>query len=185
MQRYLYEFSAEEREMILEVMRKVRDQPCTPESLCEIQKILEAQWYYYWCNDMKKEEYLLDYFEEGFTSYYPGIGYYKVSPLEWCRNGKYVNSFMNTAHMAHNPMIWLQDATHARGIFFFESNMAYPDQEQPLEHFFVYLHDFVRHDDGKWYLSVYRLIGTKQYGDMKEGTMTAPEGYVFPEWEPR
>lgn len=184
MSRKLFEFSPEERAMILEVVQNTRNQKYTPETLCEIQSILDTQYYYYWCNDLKKEERLMkDYFEEDFTSYWPGIGYYKNPPLNWCRDGKYINSFMNTAHMAHNPMIWLQDETHARGVFFFESNMTYPDREELLEHFFVYCHDFVKHENGKWYLSVYRLIGTKQYGEPKEGTINAPEGYEFPDWE--
>ena len=48
------------QKLVIEVMKHVRQQTYTPEQLCERQRILDAQYFYYWSMDMKKEEYVCD-----------------------------------------------------------------------------------------------------------------------------
>ena len=55
------------QKLVIEVMKHVRQQTYTPEQLCERQRILDAQYFYYWSMDMKKEEYVCDLFTEDFT----------------------------------------------------------------------------------------------------------------------
>ena len=179
-----FNLTDEEKSMVLNVMKHVRVQEYTPEKLCELQKILDTQYYYWWINDMKKEEYGVDLYDENFECYCSGFGEYKSTPLATSRGGKWANQFMNTAHMGHQPIVSLIDDTHARGIFFFESNMTFLDNpDKLLEQFYIYCNDFVKHDNGKWYISGYRLIATKQNGELPPENVTPPEGYVFPDWE--
>jgi len=174
----------EEKKMVTEVMKNARRQTYTPEKLCQLQKILDTQYFYWWMNDLKKEEYALDIFEENFDAYCTGFGAYKSSATAWARNAKYGNSFMNTAHMGHQPLVWFMDDSTARGVFFFESNMTYLDNpSDQLEQYFIYCNDFKKHADGSWHISAYRLLQTKQYGEMHSDTVMAPDGYKFPDWE--
>ena len=176
--------SDEEEKMVLEVMEKVRRQQYTPERLCRMQNILDAQYYYWWMNDMKKEEYGLDLYTKDFTSYCSGYGDLNCTPLEQCRNAKYCNQFLNTMHMGHQPMIWLIDDTHARGIFLFESHMTYQDDpEEILQQFCIYCNDFLMEDDGVWRISAYRLIFRKQCGELHSNIINPPKGYQFENWE--
>lgn len=179
----LFELTDRERDMILEVMKNNRKQQYTPERLCDLQKIIDTQYFYWWMNDIKKEECANEIFLEDLDCYYSGMGDYKSSALGWAIGAKYCNSFINSAHMGHQPLVWFMDDTHARGVFFFESNMNYVDDKELHEHYFVYLHDFVKQDDGRWMISAYRLIATKLHGVTRPETFTAPEGYQFPEWE--
>ena len=48
------------RDMVLDVIKHVRRQEYTPEQLCQLQKIIECKYFYWWCMDMKKEEYVMD-----------------------------------------------------------------------------------------------------------------------------
>lgn len=43
------------QKLVIEVMKRVRQQTYTPEQLCERQRILDAQYFYYWSMDMKKK----------------------------------------------------------------------------------------------------------------------------------
>jgi len=178
-----FELTNKEREMILEVMKNNRKQTYTPERLCDLQKIVDTQYFYWWMNDIKKEEYASEIFEEDLDCYYSGVGEYKSTPLNWGKDAKFCNSFINSAHMGHQPLVWFMDDTHARGIFFFESNMNYLDNRELYEHFFVYLHDFAKHEDGRWMISAYRLIPIKTHGAIRPETLSAPKEYVFPAWE--
>ena len=45
------------RDMVLDVIKHVRRQEYTPEQLCQLQKIIECKYFYWWCMDMKKEEH--------------------------------------------------------------------------------------------------------------------------------
>lgn len=138
----------EERGMILEVMREARKQEYTPEKLCQLQKILDTQYYYWWMNDMKAEEDAKDLFAKDFDAYCTGFGAYPCSAYGWALSAKYGNSFMNTAHMGHQPLVWLKDESHAKGIFFFESAMNYIDNpSDALKQFYVYCNDFEKQSD--------------------------------------
>ena len=43
------------RDMVLDVITHVRRQEYTHEQLCQLQKIIECKYFYWWCMDMKKE----------------------------------------------------------------------------------------------------------------------------------
>lgn len=179
----LFALTEYERNMVLGVMKNVRKQTYTPEKLCEIQKIIDTQYFYWWMNDLKKEELANEIFEDDLECYCTGVGPYQTTALGWATGAKYCNAFINSAHMGHQPLVWLQDETHAKGIFFFESNMNYLDSKEQHEHFFIYCHDFVKRPNGRWAISAYRLFQTKLHGEIRPETLIAPEGYVFPDWE--
>ena len=40
------------RDMVLDVITHVRRQEYTPEQLCQLQKIIECKYFYWWCMDM-------------------------------------------------------------------------------------------------------------------------------------
>ena len=107
-------FNEEFRGMVIDVMKHVRRQQYTPEMLCEHQKILECMYFYWWSMDMKKEEYATELFDDDFEYWNgrPGTTDKKKQAMvsKWC------NRNMQTMHMGHQPMIWLQDENHARGI---------------------------------------------------------------------
>ena len=56
------------RDMVLDVIKHVRRQEYTPEQLCQLQKIIECKYFYWWCMDMKKEEYVMELFTDDFTT---------------------------------------------------------------------------------------------------------------------
>lgn len=173
--------SDENQAMVLETMNQALAQEYTPGLLCTIQKIIDTQWYYYWMNDMKKEEYADKVFAKDFKGVYTDCSPIPYTPDGWARGAKYTNSFMNTAHMGHQPLIWLIDDTHARGLFLFESRMTYLDNpSEEVEHYLVYCHDFIKEEDGAWRISVYRLLTTRMYGDLREGTIFPPDDYALP-----
>ena len=37
------------RDMVLDVIKHVRRQEYTPEQLCQLQKIIECKYFYWWC----------------------------------------------------------------------------------------------------------------------------------------
>lgn len=183
METTLFELTDYEKGLIIEVLKNARKQEYTPEMLCEVQKIIETQYFYWWMNDLKKEELAKEIFEDELDCYCTGVGEYKTTVKGWAIGAKYCNSFINTAHMGHQPLIWLQDESHAKGIFFFESNMNYLDNKDQHEQFYVYCHDFVKREDGRWAIKAYRLIQTKLHGVSRPETWVAPADYEFPAWE--
>ena len=174
----------EERSMIVETMVGAYKQQYTPERLCDLQKIIDAQYFYWWMNDMKYEEWGETLFESEMECWFTGVGEYKSTPMGWARGAKYCNAFLNSAHMGHNPMVWFMDDTHARGIFLLESNMNYRDNGKLHEHVIIYVDDFVKRPDGQWGISAYRLMQTKLQGDLMPERVTPPEDYVMPESVP-
>ena len=114
------------RDMVLDVITHVRRQEYTPEQLCQLQKITECKYFYWWCMDMKKEEYVMELFTDDFRYYLNGHLAVKDKLLQ-ARNAKWCNKDMQTMHMGHQPMIWLIDDTHARGVFQYEDHMCYYD----------------------------------------------------------
>lgn len=179
-----FEMTNEEKEMILEVMEKARTQEYTPQMLCDLQKVIDAQYYYWWINDLKVEERAKHLFTEEFDAACTGVGGYQTTPLGWAKNAKYCNSFVNSLHMGHNPLVWFMDDTHARGIFFFESHFTYLDNpDEKVELFFIYCDDFVKKEDGQWYIDHYRLIQTKSDGEHRAEILQAPDGYEIENWD--
>ena len=55
-----------DQELIIDTLKHARRQEYTPQRLCELQKIIETQYYYWWIMDMKKEEFCLELFDEDF-----------------------------------------------------------------------------------------------------------------------
>lgn len=179
-----FPLAEEEKKLVIEVMENVRKQEYTPEKLCELQKIIDTQYYYWWMNDMKIEEQAKHLFLDEFDAYFTGVGMYKNTPLNWARNAKYTNSFLMTNHMGHHPMVWLMDEIHARGIFMFECHFTYQDDPDDLvEIFLIYVDDFEKKKDGQWYISNYRLLNTKLAGKQRNETLTAPDDYIIPKWD--
>lgn len=179
-----YELSKEEHEQLTEVIENARKQQYTPERLCDLQKIIDAQYYYWWINDLKVEERAKHLFTEEFDSYCTGFGGFKSSPYGWAKNAKYCNGFTNSMHMGHNPLIWFMDDTHARGIFLFESHFTYlDDPEEKVELSIIYCDDFVKKEDGQWYIDHYRLYNLKSDGEHRPEILIAPEDYEIPQWE--
>ena len=64
--------SDKDQELIIDTLKHARRQEYTPQRLCELQKIIETQYYYWWIMDMKKEEFCLELFDEDFQYYYNG-----------------------------------------------------------------------------------------------------------------
>lgn len=173
-------FDEKLKEMAIEVMKNVRRQQYTPETLCELQKILEAKYFYWWSMDMKKEEYAVDLFvPEGFTYY--NFGPHPKTGLDQARTSKYVNSFLCTMHMGHQPLIWLMSDTEARGIFQYEDHHTYLDDGSQVETWAIYVDDFVKGEDGVWRIKDLRMAFKKMEGAYKQ--TTAPEGWEPEEWD--
>lgn len=179
-----FEMTADESQLIVETIVNARKQKYTPEKLCDLQKIIDAQYFYWWMNDMKVEEQAKKLFRKPFNAYCTGFGGYQSTPLSWAKNAKFCNAFMTSSHMGHNPMVWFMDETHARGVFLFESHFTYNDNPEDLvELFLVYVDDFEKDEDGQWNISDYRLIQTKLSGEQRPETLLAPEDYKIPGWD--
>lgn len=97
--------------------------------------------------DMKKEEYMMELFTDDFRYYLNGHLTVKDKLLQ-ARNAKWCNKDMQTMHMGHQPMIWLIDENHARGVFQYEDHMCYYDDCEVLQSWMVYCDDFVKGEDG-------------------------------------
>lgn len=50
-------------ELVIEVMKNVRCQKYTSEKLCDLQNIIDTQFFYYWSMDMKKKNMLVIYLQ--------------------------------------------------------------------------------------------------------------------------
>ena len=172
----IMKFDSNLRKMIIEVMQNARRQQYTPETLCQLQKIIEAKYFYYWSMDMKKEEYVCDLFTEDFKYYC--FQEQDITPKEQAVRSKYVNRDMSTMHMCHQPLIWLMSETTARGIFLYEDSHTYKDDNKSVDNYAIYCDDFRLCPDGVWRISHLRLGYRKMNGELR--STGAPEG-----WEPK
>lgn len=168
------------RDMVLDVIKHVRRQEYTPEQLCQLQKIIECKYFYWWCMDMKKEEYVMELFTDDFRYYLNGHLAVKDKHLQ-ARNAKWCNKDMQTMHMGHQPMIWLIDDTHARGVFQYEDHMCYYDDSEVLQGWLVYCDDFVKGSDGAWRIQKLRMAYREMDGSFRS-TMV-PKDWVPDEWD--
>lgn len=91
----------------------------------------------------------MELFTDDFRYYLNGHLAVKDKLLQ-ARNAKWCNKDMQTMHMGHQPMIWLIDDTHARGVFQYEDHMCYYDNSEVLQGWLVYCDDFVKGGDGAW-----------------------------------
>ena len=137
-------------ELVIEVMKNVRCQKYTSEKLCDLQNIIDTQFFYYWSMDMKKEEYACDLFTDDFV--YRCFSEAPTEPKSQALRSKFVNRNMMTMHMSHNPLVWLINDTEARGIFLYEDNNTYTDGDT-VEGFSMYCNDFRKCEDGIWRIS--------------------------------
>lgn len=175
----IMKFDSGIRDMIIEVMKNARRQQYTPETLCQVQKIIETQYFYYWSMDMKKEEFVTDLFTDDFQYYCFKPA--KITPREQGLRSKYVNKDMCTMHMSHHPLVWLISDTEARGIFLYEDNHTYKDTLENVEDYAIYCNDFRRGEDGVWRISHLRLAYRKMNGQLR--AVNAPEGWEPKNWE--
>lgn len=154
------------RKLIEEVMLKAREQKYTPEQLCELQRIIDAQHFYWWCMDMKREEWAgTDLFTPDFSYYC--FGPQKVSAKQQAERSKRVNAKLATSHMGHHPLVWLRDENNARAIFVYEDHNLYKDNGDLVQGWAIYVDDFVRGKDDKWRMKKLRLCYTKMKGQYR------------------
>lgn len=145
-----------ERDRIMKVVLNARKQRYTPELLCVLQKIIETKYYYWWLMDMKKEESAVELFTEDFRYYYNGQLAVK-DPLTQARNAKWSNLPMATSHMGHQPLIWIIDSHHARGVFQYEDYNVYKEDGYVVETRMIYCDDFVKDAEDKWHIRTMRM----------------------------
>lgn len=170
-----------EREPLLfDTVLHARRQQYTPERLCVLQKVIETQYYYYWLMDLKKEEYAVDLFGPDFRYFYNNYEV-KLTGEQQALRSKWVNSQMVTMHMCHQPLVWLMDDAHARGIFQYEDHNVYREDGQVVESWTVYCNDFTKNADGVWQISTLRLY--QKQGDGRFRNINPPEGWKPDDWE--
>ena len=176
----LVPFDPKNEELILEVIKHVRRQTYTPEKLCQLQKIIETKYHYWWCNDMKKEEYLLELFSKDFTGTFNGYPT-GADAMAQAKTSKWCNAPMVTMHLGHQPLVWLIDDDHARGIFQYEDHMVYREDGYEVRSWMVYIDDFIRDEEGVWHIQVMRMAQKQLDGNYRD--ITPPEGWVPEKWE--
>ena len=164
-----------ERERILEVVLNARKQQYTPELLCEFQKIIDTKYYYWWLMDMKKEEYAIKLFTDDFRCYHNGQ-LAANDPLTQAKHAKWSNLPMVTSHMGHQPLIWIIDDCHAKGVFQYEDHHVYKEDGYNVETRVIYCDDFVKDEEGVWHIKTMRMY---QYRNP-----LPPKGWEPEEWEP-
>lgn len=168
------------KELILDVIKHARRQTYTPEMLCQLQKIIEAKYYYWWIMDMKKEEYAVELFTEDFHGYVNGhliSGAAKGQAL----TSKWVNAPMTTMHMGHQPLVWLIDENHARGVFQYEDHQIYKEDGYKVETWMVYCDDFEKDSEGMWHIKTMRMFRKQADGQYRDPL--PPKDWKPKEWE--
>lgn len=108
----------------------------------------------------------MELFTDDFRYYLNGHLAVKDKLLQ-ARNAKWCNKDMQTMHMGHQPMIWLIDDTHARGVFQYEDHMCYYDNSEVLQGWLVYCDDFVKGDDGAWRIQKLRMAYREMDGSFR------------------
>lgn len=172
--------SDKDQELIIDTLKHARRQEYTPQRLCELQKIIETQYYYWWIMDMKKEEFCLELFDEDFQYYYNGY-LASTKPEEQARTSKWVNAPLATMHMGHQPLVWLMDEKNARGIFQYEDHQVYRESGEIVETWMVYCNDFCKDEKGIWHIKTMRMI--KRQADGRYHDINPPEGWMPEEWD--
>jgi len=125
------------------------------------------------------EEYAVELLTDDFEFYYNG----ELTPnnaMTQAVSSKWSNATMSTMHMGHQPLVWLMDETHARGIFQYEDHMVFEDSEDVVQCRMVYCDDFIK-KDGVWKIKTLRMSVKQLDGEYKQGPM--PMGWVPNNWE--
>lgn len=168
------------KELIWDVIRHARMQNYTPTMLCQLQKIVETKYYYWWIMDMKKEEYAVELFAKDFKGYYNGH-LMSDTPKGQAVTSKWVNAPMTTMHMGHQPLVWLIDENHARGVFQYEDHQLYETDGYKVETQMVYCDDFEKDPEGVWHIQTMRMFVKQEDGQYK--TPFPPKDWEPKEWE--
>lgn len=155
------QMTQKEIDMIVEVIQNVRKQQYTPETLCQLQKIIETKYYYWWIMDMKKEEWGCELFKENLQASF-GEWEYELPGAEQALEAKWVNKDMQTMHMGHQPLVWLIDENHARGIFQYEDSMCYFSDNYTSKTCMMYCDDFEKDENGVWHITALRMCQREQ-----------------------
>ena len=169
-----------ERDRILEVVLNARRQQYTPELLCEFQKIIETKYYYWWLMDLKKEEYAVELFTKDFRCYHNGQLAAK-NPITQAKHAKWSNLPMVTSHMGHQPLVWIIDESHARGVFQYEDHHVYTEDGYTVETRVIYCDDFVKEEDGCWHSHTMRMYQYQTNGEYRNPL--PPKGWEPEEWD--
>lgn len=170
----------QDEKILIETVQNARQQSYTPQRLCQLQKVVETQYYYYWLMDLKKEEYAKTLFSPDFQYFFNNYEI-KISGEQQALRSKWVNQQMVTMHMCHQPLVWLIDETHARGIFQYEDHNVYSEDNAVVESWTIYCNDFVQNADGVWQIQVLRLY--QKQGDGHFRNINPPEGWKPDGWE--
>jgi hypothetical protein len=173
-------FDPKIKKLIVEVMLNARTQQYTPERLCELQKVVEAQYYYWWCMDMKKEEFCTELFADDFTYYC--FGPQTITGDGQALRSKFVNENLATSHMGHQPLVWFRSDTEARAIFEYEDFHVYTDDMTPVSSNVVYVDDFRKESDGAWRITAMRMAFKKINGVYRSTDI--PQGWEPKSWKP-
>lgn len=172
--------TSKERDRILEVVLNARKQKYTPELLCELQKIIETKYYYWWLMDMKKEEYALELFSEDFRYFYNGRLAAK-DPLSQAKNAKWSNLPLVTSHMGHQPLVWIIDSHHARGVFQYEDHQVYREDGYVVETWMIYCDDFIKDEEGNWHIQTMRMCQCQTDGQYRNPI--PPKNWKPDDWD--
>lgn len=170
----------ETKALLWDVIRHARKQNYTPEMLCQLQKIIETKYYYWWIMDMKKEEYAVELFSKDFKGYYNGH-LMSDNPKGQAVKSKWVNMPMTTMHMGHQPLVWLIDENHARGVFQYEDHQIYKADDYRVETWMVYCDDFERDKAGVWHIKTMRMFIKQSDGQYKNSS--PPKDWEPEKWE--
>ena len=163
--------SDKDQELIIDTLKHARRQEYTPQRLCELQKIIETQYYYWWIMDMKKEEFCLELFDEDFQYYYNAIWHQPTR-----RTGQDIQMGQcASGNDAYGPsaLVWLMDEKNARGIFQYEDHQVYRESGEVVETWMVYCNDFCKDEKGIWHIKTMRMI--KRQADGRYHDINPPE----------
>ena len=80
-------------------------------------KIVDAQYFYWWMNDLKHEEWAEPLFEKEIDCWYNRRRRIQEHPDGLGARREVLQRLLNSAHMGHNPLVWFMDDDHARGVF--------------------------------------------------------------------
>ena len=152
-------------EITKSVITAARDAVYTPEQVEEMQRILNAQYTYFWCCDMNYWDVAVDLFTEKLTCIYNGEKHFVDNPKA---EAEFLASscipLLRPMHMSHNPIVIFTGEKTARVLTKLNSHHTYSDNDETYQAWGQYINDFEKGDDGRWRISVLRLTFAKRIG---------------------
>ncbi len=88
---------------------------------------------------------------------------------------------MVTSHMGHQPLVWIMDESHARGVFQYEDHHVYTEDGYTVETRVIYCDDFVKEEDGCWHIHTMRMYQYQTNGEYRNPL--PPKGWEPEEWD--